>query len=555
MSKEEQGTNREREQAENSSRDAEETTGETLEKTVKKSGISSLILPDLNDHERLFALDDLEGDSEGVVEVSLDTLEPLTVPLLSEDEIGALTDEQRENYLAPFLERFKRAHVVQHLDTRLDSVFFSFKGLTRIDTAPLSSATFAAGENAQYTYEPSDPHKYVGRVFVEELPAEEVEPGDFSIVKVTLRTVAKLLKRQVPEGEEPAPDDIFTFDELIRLGALQTAPTERERLFIHRLAFPGYPLEEKRHTEQDTLPGIEERHRRRPLTKNLAAITKVAQSLVNPEAFAPDGLVLDITSKSEKRKKVHVDNVLALSWEDIENAELTRDLDHFDTAVWNATQTLGEYGQMTFTRTQLTEAVYGGKRRITPRQETKVDEAIEVLRNVRSKVDFTDEIKKRNIPIGEGGEELSSGVIDGNLLPIVSIELTTTNGRKVKGYKLLSLSPVFQHAKLSGQIVSFPHKLLGTGEGSNTDRNVTIRYAVLTRVFQLKRQGAHISSRMLYESLCSKTNTNTKDRDAVKAVADFVISVLEDLKSLGEIKGYEEITGAKGKREAVDIIV
>ena len=285
------------------------------------------------------------------------------------------------------------------------------------------------------------------------------------------------------------------------------------------------------------------------IRKQYTPITKLANKLTVPALFDIGGVSLDVASKREKRSGKRIETHVSLSHDEPENIKYSRPLTSFDYELQGALATLWANGSRAFTPADVPRAM--GHEKPTPKQLAEIAEAMEVQFRVTTYIDFTDELRGRSAKVD--GEEIKSAKLKGHLFEAQGTEIETVNGRVINGYTWTRAPLLYQYAAAVGQLVSYPQRLLKTiGKGSDTMPRMAMKKAVIARVYQLKNPHSTISDRLLIKELLERAGIDYEDRKARKSMCDYLMTVLDDLVTEGEIDGYEKVIRRRSL-EAVDL--
>lgn len=289
------------------------------------------------------------------------------------------------------------------------------------------------------------------------------------------------------------------------------------------------------------------------LRRQYVPITKAAHSIKEPSLFDAGGALLDVASRQEKRRGLDITTHIAFSYDD-EDVQLSRPLDAYDNDVQGGLATLWEAGARTFTVAQLHSGI-GHDKRPGKKALAELERRLDNQRRIMAKIDYTQEARGRALELD--GEAVKLFKLEGHLAELRKLEIESINGKVVTGYQFLEQPILYQHAKALGQIASYPQRLLKAGRGSDTQANMTVKRAILERVAILKnKKRRQIDNRMRYATLYEMAGIDPTDRDRRNRMNDYVLSVLDDLKSRGEVTGYQEYTeGARKVRAGVEIYV
>lgn len=341
----------------------------------------------------------------------------------------------------------------------------------------------------------------------------------------------KLTRVNVAEGRP------LLYTELLAWLAIQDADEAGDEEKADRILYLAYGLH-RGGGEQITLP------RQDTITphRQYDPDTKAANLMTEAAMFTEAGALLDVAGAGERKRNKSVD--VAVSFSVDEGVELSRDISAYDREVHRAISSRWVAGNRNITATQIANDM--GMPKPTPNQIRKVEESIELQRRIIGSIDFSAEARGRKLLFPDG-TPVDEFIVDGHLLDMEGITMRAANGREVRGYHLDKAPLLYRHAAAVGQVISYPQRWLEFGEGSATDKNMLLRSQLLRQVSRIKNPKWKKSSNIRFTTdpkhpdrpcLFSRAGINQKDRHARKDATDYVISVLDDLKRDGAIKGY-----------------
>ena len=374
-------------------------------------------------------------------------------------------------------------------------------------------------------------------MFKTESEAETVEENDIFTVKAFKGETN--LNLTMEPMEIVRGQNLF-FLEYIAWLAMTVAESDEIRDAIFQAA---YKVEVKDDTPKQTS---------RRASKRYDPVTKLHQSITDPEIYSELGLTLNVAGRNEKKGNKKVETLVALEYvSDDENIELTRRVSDFDIQVYNAVCSLWEAGKDEFTLQELFEMTIG-KGKAKRDQLERLSDSVEILRKTRLTADITQEARAHNLVDPETGKPWEQMEIDDFLLTTVRIRMKSVNGKWTTGYKLNSLPILLRYAKASKQIVSYPVKYLDTkSAGSNTERNVVIRGYLLQRIAQAK--GGKMPNTIRCERIYKKAGINADNRTERRRVDKYISGLLEVWREQGLFTTYEVIS--EGQRRMSKIVI
>ena len=289
--------------------------------------------------------------------------------------------------------------------------------------------------------------------------------------------------------------------------------------------------------------------------------TKVANLMASPEFFGDAGALLNVAGASERRRNKSVEVAVSFSVDD--GVQLSRPISAYDRDVHRAISSRWVAGGRNITVSQIANDM--GIRKPTKNQIRKVEESIELQRRVFGHIDFSEEARNKQLRFPDG-TPVTEFVVDGHLIEAQRVTMRSANGHEVKGYHLVSAPLLYQHAAAVEQVVSYPQRWLEFGTGSDTDKHILLRSQLLRQVSRIKNPKWKKSMNIRFTTdpkhperpcLFSRAVINQSDRHARKDATEYVISVLDDLKADGAIKGYKlnQQTTRGGKKSTYGVTI
>lgn len=222
----------------------------------------------------------------------------------------------------------------------------------------------------------------------------------------------------------------------------------------------------------------------------------------------------------------------------------------YDREVFNGICSRLESGNNTFTAAQIYRIINGIEDTMTPSKESiaRIDESIEKMIKIRVKIDYTEEMKKRQIDIDEE-DKIQKYIQEDYMIPAKKATLTTSDGRVIEGYKLHAKPLLYQHSQIFSQVLSVPLNILNTKAYVNNTPTITVIRAHLIRQIdwrkrELKkaqgnrhytpRRNNKLSLESIYELLDLKA-PNKKKRDTIR---NHVSSILDSFVENNYIENY-----------------
>lgn len=237
-----------------------------------------------------------------------------------------------------------------------------------------------------------------------------------------------------------------------------------------------------------------------------------------------------------KRKTVNTYMLLTVDALESEDIRLSKQLDAFDLSVHNAATSLYlEDEDGGFTDIQLARIVFGAENP-TPKQIEDVGDSMARLRNTTVFIDFREEATLRKLNLSECG--LEEFKFDDRAIPAARASIKTSNGKISTGYKMHAVGPIYQHAKLLGQICTIPTRYI-KGPGGKTSRDrVIIRDYLFGRIEQARNRKNNMGNRVTYEKIYKVSDTEgNKERQRCRK---YVSDLLSDWQELGMFRAWKE---------------
>lgn len=245
-----------------------------------------------------------------------------------------------------------------------------------------------------------------------------------------------------------------------------------------------------------------------------------------------------------KRKTVNTYMLLTVDALESDDIRLSKQLDAFDLSVHNAATSLYlEDEDSGFTDMQLAKIVFGtGKP--TPKQIEDVGNSMARLRNTTVFIDFREEAAHRRMSLSDYG--LAEFELEDHAIPAAKVAIKTLNGKRVTGYKMHAVGPIYQHASMVGQICTIPTRYI-KGPGGKTSRNrVAIRDYLFGRIEQARNPKNNMCNRVTYERIYKVSDTEgKKERQRCRK---YVSDLLSDWRDKGMFRSWGEYSLDDGKR-------
>lgn len=289
---------------------------------------------------------------------------------------------------------------------------------------------------------------------------------------------------------------------------------------------------------------------------------KATHSLTDPDVFTEGGWPLEVG-----RKKGQMTINFSLAY-DAGIVTTSRELDSVDREVVSAVTSLREAARRG-TGEPVVSAYTIAKTMGIPNPDKEqcrdIDARMRDLMSVTCTIDFTEEAQKRKLVNPETGQLFTKAKIVRHVVPADLFEGVDENGNEYVRYRLASDPPTYEHAKLIGQVVTWPQRVERLAplreDGTryrrhNTDRQRAVKKAILERVYSLKNRKSHYSNVILYQTLCEATGVDPDNRSVKKRVVDFTEAYLRALQRDGVIVDFQpETEGSSHAKTGVRVFV
>lgn len=181
--------------------------------------------------------------------------------------------------------------------------------------------------------------------------------------------------------------------------------------------------------------------------------------------------------------------------------------------------------------------------RVSKKAVDKVRESLEKCLRIRVKIDFTQEARAY-------GRDVTSAVLESYLLALRKTRVIS-GGVEMEAYEILEAPILYEYARVSGQIISFPISLLQTKDAVNsTEEVIVIRGYLLRQIEGMKSKTFKRSNRITYDGIYKELDIEPEYMSGTKALTDVykkktrttrkhVDAILSSWKAQGYIKGYK----------------
>ena len=206
---------------------------------------------------------------------------------------------------------------------------------------------------------------------------------------------------------------------------------------------------------------------------------------------------------------------------------------------------------------QICELVYGHNKP-SPEQRRDVEECIDRQMWTRITIDMTDEANKYNL---KRPDLLTDYKLMGQMLAIRKITARAANGKTIVAYQLMGEPILYTHAQVTGQIITYPVKLLQAPENmKNTDKTMAIRQTLIEEIDRAKKgnRSKFMKYDTIYELSGQVPNSRTersRQNTAVKGYLDLfidngLITSWEERKEGRKTTGFEVFFPEKKKSKS-----
>ena len=283
--------------------------------------------------------------------------------------------------------------------------------------------------------------------------------------------------------------------------------------------------------KQDT---AKPRKRQDPKTKISRLIGKPES---NAELYKAIGAPLSVANRSEKQRGVTVEQVVAIEYMGADGviAEGREQLTQLDRQVHNAIISHYVAGNRVVSLVQICEFVYGHAKP-TDGQMRDVEECINRQMWTKITIDMTDEAAKHTL---KHPELLTNFRLEGQMLTIRKGTAQAANGKKIVAYQLMGEPILYTHAQVTGQILTYPARLLQAPKGmNNTERTMAIRQTLLEEVNRAKT--GKRNRFMKYDTIYKDSGQTPHGRTERNRLNNYVRGYLDVLVNNGEIVSWKE---------------
>lgn len=271
-------------------------------------------------------------------------------------------------------------------------------------------------------------------------------------------------------------------------------------------------------------------------TKHFQTLSKVSVDI--SQVKNGETVHFDMSGKNEN----HVYTVLSLNYEG-DDISLSKPINSYDESVHNAVATLWAAGNRTITPAQVAK-VLTGKDKPGTGSINDAATSMDKQRRTLVTIDFSAELRGKT---GElDGEKFTAEqcVQETYMLDATKTRIRTTRGNEVAGYTINSAPIFYLHDEITGQITSYPQRLLkATAKAvSSTKTNITMRDYLIIRISRMKNPHTTTARNIVYDTIfehIGRGDASPKDR---RRMIESARSILDALKAEGFITGWSEYT-------------
>lgn len=298
------------------------------------------------------------------------------------------------------------------------------------------------------------------------------------------------------------------------------------------------------------------------------------------EQKTPEGALIyraGINQAQAGQKKVVVDLKLAFEGD---NTELSRPVNDYDIAVYNAVSTAFFYhsaknpGKPLYITPQeiwrTMNGIQDAKKNPSFSQVQAVCDSVDKMRSTFARMDITQELQafKRNYK----DSRIKSGLIETYLLNASKATFATEKGNTVTGYRVLEEPVLYTYNKENEHLIFIPIELLDTSATTRNEAYVTNFRQYLLRQIENMYSGERDSKRILFNTVYKSTGITPPelrpDPNAYKSEKDYnakinkerkkdkdkIFSILESFRIKDYIKDFAPVKNGR-TFTGVDIVL
>lgn len=242
----------------------------------------------------------------------------------------------------------------------------------------------------------------------------------------------------------------------------------------------------------------------------------------------------DTTSDRDRKKGKEAIILFSISFEELANVQITKNLTAFDKRVYIAAAALYNADNEVFTASQIYREM-GNRRQPSARDIEKINDSLGKMGAARVTIDTTGEVK-----VNKGYPALK---YDAPLLPFERVTAYINNKPTDAAIRLYKEPPLITFARERGQINTIQRQLLESPV-SKTEANLRLDDYLIERISHMKNN-KNLARKILFTTLydrCGIVNRQQRGR-----LPEKITLLLDHYKTCGFIKGYEM------KKEGIEI--
>lgn len=251
-------------------------------------------------------------------------------------------------------------------------------------------------------------------------------------------------------------------------------------------------------------------------------------------------------------------SLLSLGY-DMEGVTVGKDITPFDMAVYSSVWSHCEAGNQVMTAAQVS-ATMTGKEKPSNTIVQAVADCMMNLTNIPVELDFTDEMRGREMMFDGKIEKAKDCHFRTRMLQASIVHAVSANGTVVDAFHVLEPPVFYRHAKMVGQITTVSQRVIEiTGKRIQaTERNITIRDYLITRIAPMKKKHSRVSKTIVYKSMIEKVNGGPcETRVQRRRMIETACKILDAFVEAEYISGWHECnrSGSSHERYGVEIAV
>ena len=298
-------------------------------------------------------------------------------------------------------------------------------------------------------------------------------------------------------------------------------------------------------------PALPKQDTKKPKT-HIQPISKVARKLIGAE----NGTSYLVNSTGDNEAKQSVLTFLSLSY-DGDDLEISRPLTGYDEEIHNAVATLYVAGNRTFTARQVYQTITGSKTNPKKEKLAEIEASLDKQRRTFVTLDWSKELRGKTAEID--GETITADQchLETYMLDADKTRIKTAKGTVVNGYVLARPPILYQHARTTKQLISYPQALLEATAtvASKTNTNMLMRSYLIMRIKTMTRPGAKLVKQIRYDTVFEKAGANPKERKDKARLVKTIKKYLDAFVKEGLIAGWSEYEAKGSSHEKVGVTI